>query len=126
MGKTVLSSNKTLLWTNPNSSTNFAATTISLSDLSDYNEVEIVWTFASTNPTIIGGICRIPIGFSAILSQVGGTNAYNSGTICNMTRICTVNNDNIYFGPGNLGQISAGYAAGYNNNIIPYKIYGIK
>lgn len=116
---------KNLLWTNDSPTTNFGETTLTISNLSDYDEVEVVWIYNTSMPTTIGGIMRIPIGFNGILTEIGSTASYNAGAIVNVTRICTVNTGSVYFGRANLAY-NGDYAVGYDHNLIPYKIYGIK
>ena len=117
---------KTLLWTNGNLTTNFVETTISNLNLSEYDEVEIICTNSTSLTTTVMGSTRIPIGFSAILTEIGGTAGYNSGGLAGVTRYCTVNTNSIVIGQANLAYDGAAYATGFNHNLIPYKIYGIK
>lgn len=116
---------KNLLWTNSDLSTNFGATTLTL-DLSGYDEVEVVWTNSVGMTTTIGGSMKIPVGFSAVLTQVGGTSGWNSGFITIVTRLCTVNANSVVFSRAFLGYDGQAIAEGYDHNMIPYKIYGIK
>lgn len=103
-----------LLWTNPNSTTGFAAQTIPL-DLSRYRLIKIVYGYTNSNTSYIGsvgGSSDIPkecFGRSAILSAYDG-----------YWRQFTVNVDGVVCTTGHKGGTETTQAC------VPIAIYGIK
>ena len=125
MGKTVLSSNKTLLWTNSSPTSSFAPQTINL-DLSKYKEVEISFY----NNITSGYRYRVPnvtcpIGDQAIVNGVFGGTAVESGVIFVFERVFTVSSDKISF--GNAAGCADNNSHAIRNDMgVPIEIYGIK
>lgn len=118
---------RTLLWTNPNPTANFNASTIlSNTNLTKYDEVEVEWLYNNSSITTNGSRKRITVGNGSILQSVGGTAGSGSGAITIVTRTCTVNTNNIVFGDAYLGYDGQAMSNGFNHNLIPYKIYGIQ
>ena len=108
----------TLLWTNPNPTSAFAAQTISL-DLSKYDAVEVVFKRYNT----------VKIYSTQRLFEKGAN--YTLGTTTDETfryRLCSFNNSGVTFGTP-LYMPSYGTwkpTTASNACDIPYKIYGIK
>ena len=106
----------TLLWTNPNPTSEFSAQTISL-DLSKYDAIKIDYNAygIKSEETYVGKSCR--------LSSVspGGSSYY----ITARYRDCKVMTDGIKFDDGYTSYAVATPDTN-NANCIPYKIYGIK
>ena len=106
----------TLLWTNPNPTSEFSAQAISL-DLSKYDMVKIDYNAygIKSEETYVGKSCRLSI------VSPGGAAMYITARF----RDCTVMTDGIKFDEGRTSYAVA--TSDINNaNCIPYKIYGIK
>lgn len=113
---------KELLWTNPDSTADFAAQTINL-DLSDYDCVDIV--FKNQNNGDLTACYKIRIGekHNAIYYANIGANA----AALLQVRATTVSSTGITFGEGKQKSTNVTTAATTNNAyIIPIAIYGIK
>lgn len=112
MGKSTLKAEKTLLWTNPNPTSNFSAQTISL-DLSNYDEVEVEAIMYMNGTTAYYNSFRCKVGKSYTLNGI----SYKSNVL--LTRDCKVQTSSVYF--------DSGWANGANDGaVIPTRIYGIK
>ena len=127
-----------LLWTNSNTTVQFAAQTVSL-DLSSYGAVAIqcnlgiangergTYTLADVPPdsTNIGVLQLVPKGTDAFI-EFGSLIAKSSSTLATVGyRKVTVSNSGVTFGAGYYKQ--NGYdTSEYNGRAIPVKIYGIK
>lgn len=112
---------KTLLWTNEDTTVEFDAQTISL-DLSDYDEVEILYK-AYTTGTYYEFI-KVAKGLNCVLHTLtdASVNAQRLGS-----RIATFNDGGVTFNDAYLAVAGGSTSLGvYNNNIIPYRIYGIR
>lgn len=118
---TDFSESKKLLWTNPNVEANYDGGTVSL-NLSDYDEVDIL---CYAGGQIVDRL-QVPVGSVGKLSEVGGTGGYNSGAITVITRLCTVSNSGVVFTSAYLGYDGQALTQGFNHNLKPFKIYGIK
>lgn len=112
---------RTLLWTNPNIEANYDGGTVSL-NLSNYDAVDIL-CYAGGQ---IVDLLRVPVGYTGKLHEVGGTGGYNSGAITVITRLCTVSNSGVVFTSAYLGFDGQYMTQGFNHNLKPWKIYGIK
>lgn len=110
---------KTLLWTNPNPTSNFSAQTISL-DLSEYDAVDVVAIASRTSDKM--GTCRIYFG--APVSQ----GLYLLGDDATKhARDLTLHTDGITFQNGYYQYMSSGASKTTDSGqAIPYKIYGVK
>lgn len=110
-----------LLWTNVYSTSLFEPQTISL-DLSDYDEVEILYRGHAGDTRY--EFVKVDKGLSGSLHTI--TDASASAQYIG-SRKATFNNDGITFDNAYLAVAGGSTSAGvYNNNLIPTKIYGIK
>lgn len=113
MGKTVIKSDKTLLWTNPSPTATFGPQTITL-DLSKYKEVEII--FRHDNSADLQMRSQVNVGAEGAV-----TNA-RPDSFLSQERHFTVSLTGITFDDCKIGA----NAEIYNNHSIPTHIYGIK
>lgn len=104
---------RTLLWTNPDQTAVFAPQTIGL-DLSDYDEVEII--FRHNSQAFIQLNARAEIGRS------GNVFVSRSDTFLTQERQFDVSATGVKFYDCKLGA----NAQVFNDHSIPYQIYGIK
>ena len=104
----------TLLWTNPNPTSAFAAQTISL-DLSKYDAVAIDLTMYTAGSNVHNQTFLGSVGSSMILSGI----LYSTAPT-DLMRIGDVTASGVIFNNGRA------YGAVNNGAVIPYKIYGIK
>lgn len=101
----------TLVWTNPNPTSNFAAQTLSL-DLSGYDAVAIVSRQA-------GNTDRVSWDF-ALIGETIVTQVKNMASATIYGRSAEATSSGIVFGNGYAGSTAGA------TNAIPVKIYGIK
>ena len=110
---------KTLLWTNPSPTSQFAPQTISI-DLSDYNEVEIEFKHASVSDSYLYQKARVgsaDVGLFYMSVKSGASPEYEG-------RPLTVASDGITFEAGARYYGSTMYTD--NIRCIPTRIYGLK
>lgn len=124
MGKSTLKANRTLLWTNPDTSVAFAPQTITL-DLSKYSLIEID-CLASTG-TIDTKVEYCPVGEDAMATYISGGNGYGLSTPFISQRRFRTTTSGVQVLQG-LGAFTGANSYGYNSDtrMIPHKIYGIK
>lgn len=107
---------KTLLWTNPSPTVDFAAQSVSL-DLSKYDEVEVQFMSWTTIQNLTPPI-KVPVGKSGVAF---------SPLAMNTIRMFTVSTTGISFTNGTQYTNYNTWAQATDNApCIPYKIYGIR
>lgn len=120
---------RTLLWTNPDLTANFAAQTVEL-DLSDYDEVEIEFVLWTGDPRSCC-IRRGSKGEECIASTIasnstkGNTGNTFASTIINQMRAFTANDTGVTFSQAVEATAGANFGV-QNHSLLPYQIYGIK
>lgn len=111
-----------LIWTNPNPSVAFLSQNITISNLSEYDYIEIYANYNSTTPNGNGFYTKSLKGKGGNLcSSSPGNATYGTSSL---SRLYNVNGNIITF-----GDCAYGYTGHYevmNENVIPYKIYGGK
>jgi hypothetical protein len=124
VGKTVLSSNRVLLWTNSSPTAQFAPQTVNL-DLSKYNFVEIFFrSYTGWSYSIMPGLVY-PIGEKCMVNGNFGSSAEESGSIFGWERSFETKTTGIVFANA-AGCPDNGAHAVRNDMAIPLKIYGVK
>lgn len=112
---------RTLLWTNPAPTNTFVPQTVSL-DLTNYDEVEILYKGHSGDARYEFVKCAKGLSCSLHTIIDSSASAQYIGS-----RMATFNDGGITFNDAYLAVAGGSTSAGvYNNNIIPFKIYGIK
>lgn len=110
---------KTLLWTNPNPTSNFAAQTVLL-DLSGCDAVDVVAVVSRTSGKM--GTCRLYFGAPVSQSLV-----FLGDDATKHTRDLTLYTDGITFQNGYYQYMTSGSSKTTDSGqAIPYKIYGVK
>lgn len=106
---------KKLLWTNPNSNSQFSAQTISI-DLSEYDAVEVVAQHWSNNGTTASMVAKV--------GEVGITTVpnYDNSTIA--TRSFVVSTSGVQFTDGR--SVTGSSISTSSHASIPRRIYGVK
>lgn len=98
-----------LLWTNPNPTSSFAAQTVTVSGLSDYDEYEVLFRFHATLSYLNTHKSRAGFGVLLYIHDSGSTYRRQvnvSGNKLTISAVAGAKNDDAY--------------------IVPYQIYGIK
>ena len=108
----------TLLWTNPNPTSSFAAQTISL-DLSKYDAVEVVARQYATDSFVFSS--KAEVGKFGKLFCYGYDDARELDT-----RRYEVSTTGVSFQTGYYTMISDSSGTASSTHCVPYKIYGIK
>lgn len=108
------SGSMTLLWTNPNPTSNFSAQTITV-DLSSYSHIMVDYKTQKDADRLLTAFHCVGFGCMVI-----GTWSYKI-----TQRQCTVNTSSIDFSAA-YNVSSYGSGSTDNSLLIPYKIYGIK
>lgn len=116
---------KKLLWTNNSPTSRFAATTINVSNINQYDFIDVM--FAHYIDAMNVAIFRCEVGGYTGVASVAGV--ANTG---DCRRTFYTNSSGVvfsvgYVAPGNTTTISSGASnAAYNDAAIPIKIYGVK
>lgn len=115
MGKTVIKSEKTLLWINPNPGAAYSTTTLTM-DLTPYAFIEVWYQENGYGGVYKKALLKVGID-SYIFGAAGGTTARQFTTTTSSIKIYSAIYYSTYGGSG---------ATTNNSVIIPYQIYGIK
>lgn len=115
----------TLLWTNPNLNSQFAAQDIML-DLADYDFVMIRYTVYLTQPYIEPPMI-LEKGEGGVMTGITGSSGFLIGAPAPVARLVQFAStaDRLTFGEGYLSTNGAAFST-LNSACIPWKIYGIK
>lgn len=108
---------KTLLWENPNPTSAFAAQTITVNNLSDYDEYAVEFIFHTEAP--LTEIMKSIVGKGILLNKndAGTTYRRNVNLSDNVLSFSDIDGTHIYTGFNRVTD---------NNYLVPIRIYGIK
>ena len=118
---------RSLIWTNPSPTTDFAAQTISVANIDNYDYFEVLFKRWSTEGASFYEATpfRVIPDYSANCIQP--TNVTISGTITFIARTVTITSSGISIGAGkSKGHTATGDPTTVNGAMIPFKIYGVK
>lgn len=117
---------RTLLWTNPSPNLNFAPQDILTStDFTVYDEIEIIGINYTTYGSIMPCV-RIPRGQHGNLIGIVGSSGDADGMGYLVARGVRLNDDKIIIYEAKGVATNGTSWVTNNNNMVPYKIYGIK
>ena len=116
---------RTLLWENPNTTSTFTPQDVLTQDLTEYDEIEVFGMNYTTYGSIMPSV-RIPRGGHGNMIGLAGSSGDATGTGYLVARGVRFNDDKvtIYEAKG-VSANSGNWTVG-NNNMIPYRVYGIK